>query len=246
MSETLILIPSRLSAKRLPGKPLLKINGLSLINHVYKKAIASNIGDAYVVTGDIKIYKDVVNNGGKCILTKQKHHTGTDRIFEGLKQLKKKKFSYILNLQGDEPLINLEDIKRLNKIVVKRKIKFGTLACKFNNKTYLRNKNIVKVETNKKLSINIPCLASNFFRIKKRNNNLNIYHHIGVYIYKKKTLKTLVSMNQTINEKKLKLEQLRALENNIPISVILAKKQPIGVDTLKEFNKVKKLLETKI
>ena len=77
MSETLILIPSRLSAKRLPGKPLLKINGLSLINHVYKKAIASNIGDAYVVTGDIKIYKDVVNNGGKCILTKQKHHTGT-------------------------------------------------------------------------------------------------------------------------------------------------------------------------
>ena len=108
MSKILTLIPSRLSAKRLPGKPLLKINGLEIINHVYNKAIQADIGDVYVVTGDKKIFNAVKKHGGKCILTKKKHRTGSDRIFEGLKKLnKKKKYKYILNLQGDEPLISI-------------------------------------------------------------------------------------------------------------------------------------------
>ena len=246
MSKTLILIPARLSAKRLPGKPLMQINGLSLINHVYKKAVASNIGDVYVVTGDLKIYKDVVSNGGKCILTKKKHHTGTDRIYEGYQKINRKAFKYILNLQGDEPLISLTDIRRLTKIVKKRKIKIGTLACQLQHSNLLKNKNIVKVKTNKKLLLNNNCLANSFFRYKKKKNNLNIYHHIGIYIYKKEVLKKFVSLKQTVNEKNLKLEQLRALDNNIPISVILAKRKPIGVDTLRDFKKVKKLLESKI
>ena len=83
-----------------------------------------------------------------------------------------------------------------------------------------------------------------FLDIIKKKNNLNIYHHIGIYIYKKEVLKKFVSLKQTINEKNLKLEQLRALDNNIPISVILAKRKPIGVDTLRDFKKVKKLLES--
>ena len=87
MPKTLILIPSRLAADRLPGKPLLKINGLSIISHVIRKAQESNIGDAYVCTGDREIYEDVVNNGGNCILTIKKHNTGTDRIYEGFQKL---------------------------------------------------------------------------------------------------------------------------------------------------------------
>ena len=97
MSKTLVLIPSRLSATRLKRKPLLKINNLSLINHVYRNAVRAKIGDVYVVTGDKEIYLDVKRNGGKCVLTKQKHRSGTDRIFEGLKNLKKKKIKYFLN-----------------------------------------------------------------------------------------------------------------------------------------------------
>ena len=129
MSRTLILIPSRLSAVRLPNKPLLKINGLSLINHVYKKAQATNIGDTYVVTGDKKIFEDVIKNGGNAILSYKNHFTGTDRIYEGLINLNNLNYDYILNLQGDEPLLDIDDIKNLNKKALSLNFKIGTLAC---------------------------------------------------------------------------------------------------------------------
>ena len=88
--KTLIIIPSRLSATRLPGKPLLKINGLSIISHVFKKAVDANIGDVYVAAEDKEIVDDVEKNGGQAILTNNNHKTGTDRIFEALKRLRKK------------------------------------------------------------------------------------------------------------------------------------------------------------
>ena len=87
MNNTIILIPSRLAASRLPNKPLLKINNLSIINHVYKKAKETNIGDVYVASGDNEIFNDVELNGGKCILTEKEHHSGTDRIFEAYQKL---------------------------------------------------------------------------------------------------------------------------------------------------------------
>ena len=244
MSRTLILIPSRLSAVRLPNKPLLKINGLSLINHVYKKAQATNIGDTYVVTGDKKIFEDVIKNGGNAILSYKNHFTGTDRIYEGLINLNNLNYDYILNLQGDEPLLDIDDIKNLNKKALSLNFKIGTLACKINCDKSYYDKNIVKVETNDQISINKFSLAINFFRRKKIIKRSKIYQHIGIYIYKKKILEKIVSLNRTKNERALNLEQLRALDNNIPINVLLAKKKPIGVDTKEDFNKVKNILET--
>ena len=111
MPKTLILIPSRLAASRLPGKPLLKIDGLSIISHVFKRAQQSKIGEVYVCTGDKEIYENVINNGGKCILTSRDHKTGTDRNYEGFEKLNLFGIDYILNLQGDEPTINVEEIK---------------------------------------------------------------------------------------------------------------------------------------
>ena len=93
--KTSILIPSRLAAKRLPNKPLLKINNLSIINHVYAKATSTGIGDVYVATGDKEIFNEVKKNGGNCIFTEQEHHTGTDRIFEAYKKLKVNNLSLI-------------------------------------------------------------------------------------------------------------------------------------------------------
>ena len=241
MSKTIILIPSRLSASRLPGKPLLKINGMTLINHVYKKAIDTKIGEVYVTTGDIKIYENVKNNGGNSILTKKNHSTGTDRIYEGLQLLKKKNIDYVLNLQGDEPLISINDIKLLKKKIIEGNYQMGTLACKLKNNE-LYNKNIVKVATDNTLEKKKISKAINFFR-KNKFNNPHIYHHIGIYLYKYSTLKKIVSLKKTFSEKKLKLEQLRALDNNIPIHTVFAKNKPIGVDTIEDFRKVKKLLE---
>ena len=112
--NTLVIIPSRLSATRLPGKPLLKINGLSIISHVFRKAEEANIGEVLVATEDQEIMDDVKKNGGQAILTKSQHKTGTDRIYEALKKIDNSKIDLVMNLQGDEPLMNIEDIKNLN------------------------------------------------------------------------------------------------------------------------------------
>ncbi len=107
-----------MSATRLPGKPLLKINNLSIVSHVFKRAKEANIGEVVVATEDQEILKDVLKNGGKAILTQKDHKTGTDRIFEAYKKLNIKNIDYILNLQGDEPNINKDDIINLNNLMI--------------------------------------------------------------------------------------------------------------------------------
>ena len=242
--KTLIIIPSRLSATRLPGKPLLKINGLSIISHVFKKAEEANIGEVVVATEDHEIIDDVKKNGGQAILTEKEHKTGTDRIYEALLKLDYKNIDLIMNLQGDEPLMNIEDIKNLNDQMIRSKSQLGTLASKIKDKVSYENENIVKVNTKEQLNdLNFP-EAENFMR-KSLEQGKNIYHHLGIYCYKKETLKDFVSYNQSTNEIKNKLEQLRALDNNIRINVALAKSSPIGVDTEEDFVAIKKLMEYK-
>ncbi len=248
MPKVVILIPSRYSARRLPGKPLLKVKGIPLIAHVYKKAKQTKIGQVYVVTGDVKILKALKKFTNNCIITKNKHRTGTDRIYEGAKKLRLNNNDYVVNLQGDEPLISVKDINRLVKVIVRKKLKIGTLACKINDnkvKQKFNDKNIVKVKTYKKINRETFSVAKNFFRISKKNKNKNenCYQHIGIYIYKFEILKLFVSLKQTSREKKLKLEQLRALDNQIPINVVLAETKPMGIDTKSDFVKFKKILE---
>ena len=248
MPKVVILIPSRYSASRLPGKPLLKVKGIPLIAHVYKKAKETKIRQVYVVTGDIKILKALKKFTNNCIITKNKHRTGTDRIYEGAKRLKLNNDDYVVNLQGDEPLISVKDINRLIKVTIRKKLKIGTLACQINDnkiKQKFNDKNIVKVKTYKKINRETFSVAKNFFRISKKNKNKNenCYQHIGIYIYKFEILKLFVSLKQTLREKKLKLEQLRALDNQIPINVVLAETKPMGIDTKSDFVKFKKILE---
>ena len=246
MPKVVILIPSRYSASRLPGKPLLKVKGIPLIAHVYKKAKETKIRQVYVVTGDIKILKALKKFTNNCIITKNKHRTGTDRIYEGAKKLKLNNDDYVVNLQGDEPLISVKDINRLIKVTIRKKLKIGTLACQINGKKTkqkFNDKNIVKVKTYKKINKKTFSEAKNFFRISKENKNKNCYQHIGIYIYKFEILKLFVSLKQTLREKKLKLEQLRALDNQIPINVVLAETKPMGIDTKVDFIKFKKILE---
>ena len=128
--KTLIIIPSRLSARRLPGKPLLKINGLSVISHVFRRAIEANIGEVVVATEDQEIVDDVKKNGGQAIMTKKNNKTGTDRIYEALKKLNIPNIDLVMNLQGDEPLMNVEDIRNLNNQMIQNKSQLGTLATK--------------------------------------------------------------------------------------------------------------------
>ena len=242
--KTLIIIPSRLSATRLPGKPLLKINGLSIISHVFKKAEEANIGEVVVATEDLEIIDDVKKNGGQAILTQKKHKTGTDRIYEALQKFDNKNIDLIMNLQGDEPLMNIEDIKNLNDQMIKNKSQLGTLASKIKDKAIYENENIVKVYTKEPLDDQNFPKAMNFSR-KSLEEHKNTFHHLGIYCYKKETLKEFVLHNQSANEIKNRLEQLRALDNNIGINVALAKSSTIGVDTEEDFVAIKKLMEYK-
>jgi len=235
-----------MAATRLPGKPLLKINNLSIISHVFKRAEEANIGEVVVATEDQEILEDVLKNGGKAILTRSDHKTGTDRIFEAYKKLDIKNVDYILNLQGDEPNINKDDIINLNNFMINCDSELGTLAAKIKDDKMLSNKNVVKVIVEKKLDEkNFPA-ALNFTRDNLSTDSQNIYHHIGVYSYKISILKKFINLDQTLNEKKNKLEQLRALDNELKINVALAKSSPIGVDTEEDYLAIKKIMEYKI
>ncbi len=242
--KTLVIIPSRLSASRLPGKPLLKINGISMISHVFKKAEEANIGDVIVAAEDQEIVDDVKINGGEAILTSNKHKTGTDRIYEALRKSSISNIDLVMNLQGDEPLMNVDDIKKLNNLMIKNKSKLGTLAAKVEDRKLLSNQNVVKVITKEELkNSNFP-EASNFLR-KIGQVKQNVFHHLGIYCYQLETLQNFVSISQSDNEIQNKLEQLRAIDNGIKINVALAKSSPIGVDTKEDFVAIKKIMEYK-
>ena len=242
--KTLVIIPSRLSASRLPGKPLLKINGLSIISHVYKKAQEANIGEVFVAAEDQEIIEDVKKNGGEAILTNNNHKTGTDRIYEAFVKLGRTDIDLIMNLQGDEPLMNIEDIQKLNKHMIQTKRDLGTLAAKINNKKVFENQDIVKVITEESLDDTKFPRAINFMRKLNKENN-QAYHHLGIYCYNVEILKRFISFKQSQNEIENRLEQLRALDNNININVALAKSSPIGVDTKEDFMAIKKIMEYK-
>ena len=242
MSKTVILIPSRLSATRLPRKPLLKINGISIISHVVKKAKEADVADVYVAAEDKEIIDDVNLNGGKAILTSNQHKTGSDRIFECFEKLDLINIDYIINLQGDEPNIEINDLKHLKKLIEVNKPEMGTLASEIDDKSKLINENIVKVITDNKINDqNFPVALD--FKRKVDDFNTNIYHHLGVYAYKPDILKRIIKYKQTNNEIQNRLEQLRALENGIKINVALAKFCPIGVDTMEDYLALKKKLE---
>ena len=244
MSKIVILIPSRLSAKRLPGKPLLKINGISIISHVVKKAKEADIGDVYVATEDKEIIDDVNLNGGKAILTSKKHKTGSDRIFECFEKLDLIDINYIINLQGDEPNIDLNDLKHLYKLININKPEIGTIAAEIENKSILNDENVVKVITENKITNENFPIALDF---KRRANDqiINIYHHIGIYSFTHNALSKYVNLSRSENEKIRSLEQMRLLDNDIDVNVGLASTLPLSVDNPNELEKIRKIMEYK-
>ena len=245
MSKSVIIIPSRLSAIRLPNKPLIKINNKSLIMHVYEKAIKSKIGEVYVATCDKEIALEVKKNGGKFIMTNVSHTNGTDRVYEASKKLDLNDFDFIINVQGDEPMINPSDIIKLKEFSIKNKLDFSTLAYKLKSKKIYNNKNVVKVIKKKKITKSSFSEAQTFKRKVILNSYQHIYHHLGIYLYKFSTLKKFVNLNKNREEITEKLEQLRAINNGININVLLANHFSSGIDTEKDLIEYIKLLNKK-
>ena len=242
MSKSIIIIPSRLSATRLPNKPLIKINNKSLIMHVYEKAIKSQIGEVYVATCDKEIASEVEKNKGNFIMTDRKHSNGTERVYEASKKLDLKDEDFIINLQGDEPMINPTDIINLNNISKENEVNISTLAFNIKNKEDFMDENIVKVVTKNKISNKTTQEALNFYRVIKNINVSNIYHHFGIYLFRFSALENFVALKKSQNELNYRMEQLRAIDNNMKIEVILANYFSSGIDTKKDLDEYIKIL----
>ena len=242
MNKIAIIIPSRLDALRLPNKPLELINNKEMILHVYEAAKKTNTGDVYVATPDQKIIDVITNNGGDAILTSLDHQTGTDRVYEVFKNTLKTKPSIIVNLQGDMPNINPKNITDLVSYMEKEECDIGTLASTFSSEAELIDENNVKVAVKEKLKAKNFGSATDFFRTSSKTYE-NIYHHVGIYAFTNKALVRYVSLERSKLELERKLEQLRALENNMSIHVRCISSYPLSVDTKNDLIKVKNIME---
>ena len=241
MEKSVIIIPSHLKAKRLPNKPLLDINGLPLILHVLKNSQKSDIKKVYVATPDDEISNIIIQNQGEVIKTGNHHTNGTDRIFEALNKIQNQ-YDIIINIQGDMPNINKNTINKLNEFMTKNSnIEVATIAGNIKIEDY-NNRNVVKVRTSKPLDHVQFTSAIDFFRTSEKNNT-HIYHHIGIYAFRKSMLEKFVKFKKSKNEISRSLEQMRLIDNNIDIKIGLTKNNPLSVDTEADLNDIRKLLK---
>ena len=241
MNKTVIIIPSRLDAVRLPNKPLELINNKEMVLHVYEAAKKTN-SEVFVATPDKKIFNVVNQNKGKAILTSINHHTGTDRVYEVFKDHLNSEPNLIINLQGDMPSIEPQAISDLINYMQKGNCDIGTLASSFSSDDELVDENNVKVAVKGQLIAGKFSEAIDFFRVDKKKYE-NYHHHVGIYAFTNKALVRYVSLKRSKLELERKLEQLRALENSMSIHVGYINSSPLSVDTKNDLMEVRKIME---
>ncbi|MBT4911046.1 MAG: 3-deoxy-manno-octulosonate cytidylyltransferase [Alphaproteobacteria bacterium] len=242
--NNLIIIPARLESTRLPNKPLADIKGLPMVIHVLNKGLESSCGDVVVATSNIEIYDVVRSYGEKAIMTNPDHPSGSDRIFEALNIFDPdKQYKNIVNLQGDLPTIDPYLIKLTFQLIENNQdADISTLGGSINDEDELANPNVVKAYVEK---VDQTLYAKDFVRSPKGYNKEKLFHHLGVYGYKRRSLEKFIKTKQSKREQDLKLEQLRALDNGMSIVIDLINKIPIGVDTEDDLYNVRKELSNK-
>lgn len=240
----LTIIPVRLASTRLPNKPLADIYGKSMIQRVYEKAVAADIGDVLIACDGEEIAKEVEKFGGKYVITNPDLPSGTDRIFAAFKQVNKDgDFDAIINLQGDLPNIDPNAIKNA-ALSLKDGFDIATIASKIKNKAEINNPNVVKIAVAFDEEDSGKALYFSRCPIPySKNEDADYFHHIGIYAYSKNSLEKFVNLKPSILEKRESLEQLRALENNMKIAVKIVNTHPLSVDTIEDLEEVKKEIE---
>jgi 3-deoxy-manno-octulosonate cytidylyltransferase (CMP-KDO synthetase) len=240
MAKTAIIIPTRYESKRFPGKALVKVGEKPLIHYVYQQAQeVRGAGQVLVATDDERIKKAVEEFGGQVVMTSANHKCGTERVAEAAESLEAE---IIINLQGDEPLIDPGSIEQVIAAMADNPtLPMATLKTRIVDEKDLRNPNVVKVVTDR------DDFALYFSRSAiphhGKSSGQHAYKHIGVYAYRKDFLSQFARLEQTELEKREKLEQLRVLENGFKIMVVETEHDSIAVNTLKELELVITLME---
>lgn len=240
------IIPARYASTRFPGKPLVDIGGKAMIQHVYEQA-SKVLSEAYVATDDERIFKAVENFGGKAVMTSKDHKSGTDRCYEAYINIGKS-FDVIINIQGDEPFIQPEQILTIQECFFSDpETEIATLAKPITSEfdfDYLFNPNYPKLVVNKQnYALYFSRSIIPYVRGKEHTKWIEshqYYKHIGVYAYRADTLKKITSLEQTPLEIAESLEQLRWLENGMKIKVGYTNVESIGIDTPEDLEKALK------
>ena len=240
MPDVVILIPARLASTRLPGKPLADIHGIPMIVHVLRRAQDAGIGPAVVATDSEAVAAAVEKAGGRAIMTRTDHASGSDRIFEALEALDPEhQVGVVVNVQGDLPTIDPEDIRAALMPLADPAVDIATLAAVITDPAELTNPNVVKAHGTKITGSRLH--ATTFTRADAVGPGPH-YHHIGLYAYRRAALEKFVSLPPSANEQRERLEQLRALDAGMRIDIEIVNGVPLGVDTPEELEKARKML----
>jgi 3-deoxy-manno-octulosonate cytidylyltransferase (CMP-KDO synthetase) len=244
-SDILIIIPARLAATRLPGKPLADIAGEPMIAHVLRRARAAAVGEVVVATDSEAVAASVEKAGGCAIMTRADHVSGSDRIFEALAAADPShRYRIIVNVQGDLPMLAPADIHAALRPLDDPAVDIGTLAAEIARSQERSNPNVVKVVGSPISPHRLRALY--FTRAEAPWGEGPLYHHIGLYAYRRAALERFVSLPPSGLEKREKLEQLRALEAGMRIDVEIVDSVPLGVDTPEDLARARELIAQNI
>jgi 3-deoxy-manno-octulosonate cytidylyltransferase (CMP-KDO synthetase) len=240
--KPIVLIPARLAATRLPDKPLADIHGAPMIVHVWRRAMEAQCGPVIVAAGEPAIAEAVERAGGRAILTGAHHPSGTDRIFEALgKADPAGAHDVIVNLQGDLPAIDPADLRAVLTPLADPAVDIATLVAECREDYERREPSVVKCVTAFAPGQRIA-RALYFSRAQVPSGDGPLYHHIGLYAFRREALARFVSLPPSPLEKRERLEQLRALEAGMRIDAALVDKVPFGVDTPADLDRARALL----
>lgn len=240
MPKAIVLIPARMASTRLPGKPLADIHGLPMIVHVLRRAEAAHIGDAVVATDSEAVQAAVEKAGGRAVMTRSDHVSGSDRIYEALEALDPEhRCEVAVNVQGDLPTIAPDDIRAALKPLADPDVDIATLAAIITEPAELTNPNVVKAIGS---AIAPGRLRARTFTRADATGPGPHYHHIGLYAYRRAALARFVTLPPSANEQREKLEQLRALDAGMRIDIAVVNTVPLGVDTPEELDRARAML----
>ena len=245
--KALVIIPARYGSTRFPGKPLVKIKGISMIQRVYEQAKKAT-EHVWVATDDMRIESAVLKFGGSCVMTSSLHSSGTDRIAEALDSIPNaEQFDVIVNIQGDEPFIEPTQISQLIELCSNHTVQIATLIKKIDSIEDLFNPNKPKVICNNQdNAIYFSRSPIPFMRDVEKSiwhTKHTFFKHIGVYAYKKNVLKEITQLKPSLLEKAENLEQLRWIEHNYVIKTGITEYENLSVDTQEDLDAILKILK---
>jgi len=239
MSKIGAFIPARYAATRFPAKLMQLLGDKSVIRHTYDNTVATGLFDeVYVVTDSDIIFKEITNNGGKAIMSKKEHESGSDRIAEAIEDLD---IDIVVNVQGDEPFVKREPLEKVIAVFKDEKVQVASLMQVLSNEALIADPNYVKVAVDK--NSNALFFSRSIIPYPRNTDTpITYYEHIGVYAFKKQALLKFTSWPMTPLEAAEKIECLRYLENGVSIKMVVTQYMGVEIDTPEDLIKAAKLL----